>query len=180
MNILKNLASVIKGDGATDELTPEQIEAQAKKDRIDFHRAKVRNGPVSFKEPTNGQLRRLQARATKRRMERAHQKQVRAYFDARREGATIRGHLESIGLLQVVLGRSSDWEINHYSAYRSTLWLVKHFADRSQVDARGRVILTSDLVLDSLRAALNRWQQIVGLPATELPEGYELPVEVAA
>lgn len=176
-----NLTSIFKnmpllGEDKADEVDPEVAEVAAKKERIDFHRRSVRNGPVAFKTVTNGQLRRAKVRELRRNAKRARRAQVRDYFAAQREGATIRGHLESVGLMQEIFDRPA-WEINIFSAYRSSLWLIKHFAP---VEAGTNVEVTEDLVRSSFRAALNRWQVIVGLPATDLPTSYELPVSVAA
>lgn len=180
MNILDNIRSVIKGERTDDELTAEELELQAKKDRIEFHRRSVRNGPVNFKTPTNGQVRRAERRAMQRRIKANQRKQVRTYFANQREGAVLRAHLDSVGVLPLLLDCPRPTPPNPVSAYNSTIWLIKHFADRSQVDEQGRVPVTEKSVREAFRVALNRWQKIVGLPPTELPEGYELPVQAAA
>lgn len=174
MNVLNSLASVLHpNQEAADPTADEALEA--KKARIQFHRDHVRNGPAKFSPPTSGQVRRAEKRAMDRKLKNAHRKQVRAYFAARREGATLRGHLDSVGVLTALLDLPPR-ALNPHSAYVSTVWLIRHFADQSQADERGAVQVSEELVRDSFRSALNRWQQIVGMPASDLPEGYELPV----
>lgn len=172
-SIFKNMPLLGEQQSVVDSVVIE--ETQEKRDRIAFHRDHVRNGPVKFNQPTNGQLRRAKVRELRRNSKKARRAQVRDYFAAQREGATIRGHLEAVGVMQEIFDRPS-WELNIFSAYRSSVWLVRHFAP---VDAGTNVEVTEDVVRQSFRAALNRWQVIVGLPATELPESYELPVSVA-
>lgn len=79
MNIFSNLPS-------TDPEVEAELEARDRQDLIRFHREKVRNGPVKFKEQTTGQARRERQRALDRQTKKARRLQVKAYFEAQRKG----------------------------------------------------------------------------------------------
>lgn len=152
----------------------EKFEIQSKKDRVAFHREKVRNGPVRMTPPSNGQIRRAQARATKRQIRKNFKRDVRAYRSQQAEAATLRGHLAAVGLV--------DYSVEGYKPtpmqqLQSSIWLVRHFADVEE----GEVFEVTQIVAaESFLRALNRWRSLVGQPVTEsLPPAYVLPVVAA-
>lgn len=173
MNLLEKLPFLKSDDAEIAEFD----EAEAKKARIKFHRTSVRNGPVKYKEPTSGQLRRERERALKGMTRKARKAQVRAYFEAQQEAATLRGHLQAAG---VVAYGNPDHLATPKQARDSIVWLTQRFADDSIADENGAVVVTEALVVNALTSALNRLQSINGLPITSLSPAYVLPVRLAA
>lgn len=80
MDILKNLPSL------TDPEVERELDGREKQDRMQFHRDRIRNGPVKFKEQTTGQARRERQRALDRQTKKARRLQIKAYFEAQRKG----------------------------------------------------------------------------------------------
>lgn len=166
MNILSDLADRLTGDSADDapELTPEEVEAQEKKDRIAFHRAHVRNGPVKFGHTTTGQARRARQRAVASLQKKTFRKQVRAFLTSQREAMVLRGQLQAIGLID------SHAEVSEYGGHRAALWIIGKFGNLEAIQEQG---LTVDLVEVAFLNALNRYETLTGQPVSEdLPEDY--------
>lgn len=172
MNILSKLPFM----NQTEEEAAEIDEAQAKKDRIAFHRDHVRNGPSNFKTVTNGQVKRAKVRALKAETKKARRRQVRAYLANQRQAATVRGHLQAAGVLPFF---TEDYTATPEQALRSIMWIVARFAP-AQANGSGEVEVTNGLVAEALTAALNFWQDAVGYPRTKLSPAYVLPVSVQA
>lgn len=171
MNILGNLIPSLRED--EDLRSPEEIEAEAKAERIKFHRSQVRNGPVSFKDVTNGQVRRSKARDIKRQMKKTRKKQLANYFASQYEAAVLGAHLKVVGL---VAYQTRSFKLNPNQIRESSIWLIKRFAD-----AQGnQVEVTEQVVRDSFQSALSRWASLVGLGDVRVPEDYVLPVRTAA
>ena len=177
MDILSKLP-FLKADEVdeTDDRTLEEIEAEAKAERIRFHREKVRNGPAKFVAPTSGQIRRARKRDAERMIRKNRRRQVRQHLADQREAATIRGHLQAAGVLPYPNRAAADPRL----AVKSLTWIVRRFADDRHVDSNGRVEVTEEVVRESLQSALNRWQTIVGLTPTSLSPAYALPVALSA
>lgn len=169
MNLFEKLSNVIKGKDDTVA-----AEAEAKAERIKFHRERVRNGPTKFRTVTNGQVRRARDRAIAAEMRRTHRKQVRAYFDTQKEASVLRGHLQALGALSY-----SDTlrPIDPVKADRSARWVIQRFA---KANDEGQIEVTRQVVLDAITAAFNRWQVLTGQEVSPLSPSYELPVRVAA
>lgn len=159
----------LKSDKA--EEVAEVDEAQAKKDRIAFHRDHVRNGPTNFKHVTGGQVKRAKVRALARETKKARRAAIRQYHADQREGATLRGHLQAAGVLPYF----GDHTATGAQALASVEWIIARYAP-APADGSGVVEVNSKVVVDSLTAALNRWQVIVGYPQTKLSPSYVLPV----
>lgn len=135
-------------DGDTDV---EVDEAQAKRERIAFHRDHVRNGPVKFPHVTSGQIRRAKARDLASRAKKARRKQVQNYFAAQREYATLRGHLQAVGVLPYALRKG---KISEVSLLRSARWIVQNF---------GSVELSeSEILKDAIQKAYDRFCVLTG------------------
>jgi hypothetical protein len=173
VNILDKLPFL---SSTTEEEAAEFDEAQAKKDRIEFHRRSVRNGPVSYRTPTNGQIKRERKRALARETKKARRRQVRQHLANQREAATIAAHLRGAGILAY---SQESFTTDPQRARRSIIWIVARFAEAPQ-DGTGRVEVTEAVVRQSLTAALNRWQSLVGLRETPLSPAYVLPVALAS
>lgn len=60
------------------------------------------NGPVTYKTMTNGQVRRMQARARRRTQDRAFREQRRNYMTREGERAVLRGMLQVLGFIAYV------------------------------------------------------------------------------
>lgn len=153
---------------------PEIDEAQAKADRIKFHREHVRNGPTSFKSTTNGQIRRAKARDIQRGMKKTRRRQVQTYLAAEREAAVLRAHLQHIGLVPF----GSDHRPHPQMVLASATWIIRHFAEDQS--GTGKVEVTPELVNEAVRSAYARWGDIIGVPSLRVPADYELPVGFAA
>lgn len=135
------------------------LELEAKKDRIEFHRRSVRNGPISFKTPTQGQLRRAGRRGTARMAKKSRRAQVKSYFAAQREAAVLRGNLQAVGVLAF---SRSHAKIDPVKAERSIRWFVVNYLPAGE--------LPTNPIQASMLNALHRWQDLVGLPHTSLQE----------
>lgn len=170
VNLLDKLPLLDSGDAVESF---ETNEVESKKARIQFHRDRVRNGPVNFKEPTSGQIRRAAKRELDGRTRKARRAQVRGYFAARREASTLLGHLQAAG----VIAYASHFKPSPEAILSSFTWLVSHFAEGEPGVA---IEVTREVVVDALTAALNRYQALNGQPATPLSPAYVLPVQVAA
>lgn len=158
MNIFSRLPFL---DGSKDEVEPQ---TDTKAERIAFHRQKVRNGPVKFKEMTSGQIRRAEQRQAKRRQKKAYRAEVRNHLEKQQLASRVRGHLQRAGYL--------PYHDGHEAGVReqivSTQWIVQRFGQEVEVEGKrtGRVSWREADVVDAfLRAA-----QFYG-SAT----GYELP-----
>lgn len=173
-NLLAKLPSLKNSE------TEEVDEAQAKRDRIEFHRTKVRNGPVKFREATSGQVRRFNARLTASMQRKGYRRQVRTHLSNQREGMVLRGMLQAAGALPYFAEVGYRPGADGVAALKSITWIVARFADDRHADENGRIEVTEPVVMEALTSALNRWQDINGLGRTELPEGYVLPVQVAS
>ena len=165
MNLLEKLPLV---DDTHDhdhaDLTPEEIEAlevEGKKARIQFHREKVRNGPVKFSAPTSGQIRRAEKRDLDRRTRKARKAQIRSYFAAQSEAAALRGHLQQAG---VIAFATKGRKITHASALSSVSWLLVRFGTRVE----GEIDASPEGVRTALQTALNRYESMHGLPASQI------------
>lgn len=172
MNILDKLP-FLNSDPKT-EADQAALEAEAKAERIKFHRTQVRNGPVKFKAPTTGQIKRAQRRALAAEGRKGRRRQVRAYIRQQQEAATIRGHLQGAG---VVAYAGDTFTTTPERALQSIVWIVQRFAEG---DENGVVEVTEENVRLALTRALNRWQAIVGHPQTKLSPAYVLPVALSA
>lgn len=176
MNILDKVLH-FKSDDDAAEIEPEISEEEARKQRIQFHRDKVRNGPVKFSSPTNGQVRRAEKRFLAGRTRAARRNQVRSYFLTQKQAAILRGQLQAAGVVEY---HSPDFFARPEQSLRSVVWLVERFADDSNADEFGQIVLDEPTVRQALQSALNRYQGFVGEPITTLPEDYVLPVRLAA
>lgn len=152
------------------DLTPEEL----KKERIKFHRERVRNGPVKFTTLTSGQIRRAKRRELDRRMKKARRAQVRAYRRDLAEAARIRAMLQAAGVIPYV---DSSRRAAPGDAANAIVWILRRFG---KPDESGVLEVTREVVMDSLTRALQTWQQVTGQPKTQLSEDYELPVAVSA
>ena len=172
-DILSKLPGLKSDDGDAEVvLSDEDLRAE----RIAFHRDRVRNGPVKFSAPTSGQIRRAQVRELARKTKKARRRQVKGHFGAVREIATLRGHLQAVGIILY----PGHHKPGQGDVIASMTWIIQRFADSKRADETGGVIVTEDVVRESLQAALNRYQHLTRQEQTSLSPAYELPVAVSA
>lgn len=167
MNILSKLPFLKDRDG--DDVIDV---AEERKARIQFHRDKVRNGPVKFNGPTNGQIRRQQKRIIARQTKNNFTRQKRLFWAAQQEAATLRGQLQFALVIPSV-----HFTPTPQQSLSAITWIVERFAEG---DDGGQVVVTEDLVRQSLQSALNRYETVNGKPITLLPDTYVLPVALSA
>jgi hypothetical protein len=103
-----NLSRFLPGfDKPKDELTEaelDELDAQAKKDRIEHHRRQVRNGPAKFGHVTPGRRARAVRRAEKVVGRRANKAYRRDWMRARDNIARLRGQLEAVAAIKTSRG----------------------------------------------------------------------------
>lgn len=172
LDILSKLP-FLNQDESDDDLSDEEREAQAKKDRIKFHRESVRNGPVKFKSVTSGMIRRAQARDLARRTKKVRRTQVQNYVATQRFGASVRGHLQHAGILPFI-----NREVDPQQQVISAAWLVQRFGVNVEVDGveTDEVSFAYHDVLNALSAALKFHGQVVGQPDLRVPDDYVVPI----
>lgn len=159
MNILSTIPTL--DAPAEVELTDDEIEAQEKSWRIDYHREKVRNGPVKFSFMTNGQVRRAEKRARKSQRDKIWRKQKRSHFENQRIAAFLRPHLQNVGLIEYLDGRS----VSMHDQIVSTAWIAQRFGvEVKTLDnaGTGRVSFRSDDLITALEQACAYLENITG------------------
>jgi len=158
MNILHKIIPSLRPE-QEEALDADTQAAEEKADRIKFHRAKVRNGPVKFATLTNGQVRRAQKRAAKREVDRNFRLQKRSYFASQREAAVLRIHLQRVGVLPFATPEFFA-EQDPRKIENSIVWILEHFP----TDGDGLV----NALEISLQQAYDRFAFIVGLPPQKI------------
>lgn len=125
MNIFSHLSDKLLGSKADEapELTKEEQEAQAKAERIEFHRTQVRNGPTTFRYLSAGQQRRAKERAEKSAIRKNFKREVRSYHERQRVAAILRPHLQTLGLIPTATGRT----FTEHEQMVSTGWIVQRY-----------------------------------------------------
>lgn len=84
-----------QGEDDVEEPTEEEIAAARKS----FHRDHVRNGPVTPRVLSNGQLRRQEERAANSASRKANRLNRKRWAAQQRDLAYLRGHLMAVGVL---------------------------------------------------------------------------------
>lgn len=163
-NIFEKFA---KADEATspDPLSPDEIAAEEKAERIRFHREKVRNGPINFTSFTNGQIRRAKTRAAARDQRKSYRADVKNYFERRSLAALVRAHLQTVGIIQFLDGREAPLR----SQVASTIWLARRFGVEVVNDegvGAGYVSFRSGDLVDAMREAAKFYGTVTGFTPT--------------
>lgn len=78
----------------------ESDEARAKRERIEFHRLHVRNGPRSMAVRSAGRVARLENQRHRRQARKQRLSNRRAWIDNRFAIMKLRGRLEALGLVE--------------------------------------------------------------------------------
>lgn len=173
IDMLKNLGQTITGKADDSDLTPEEIAANEKAARIDFHRTSVRNGPVSFKTITAGQERRARQRTLAKVQRKNFRAEVRAHFKNLRLASIIRPHLQGVGLIAYVDGHEPDL----HTQIVSTAWLNQRFGRETIIEGRptGHVSFAQADVRDALKAAAAFYEKATG-HIVRVPANFELAI----
>ena len=121
-------------------------EAQAKRERIEFHRARVRNGPAQFARGMHpARRKRIDARSHQRK---ARDRRVRTFLHNQMGLAVLRGQLQAVGALPYA---------DH--SFRPSQGVVEasvqHFLRRAGVDHKAAAELNGPVLLDRLRAQID-------------------------
>lgn len=160
MNIFSKLPFLGKVDDTETELTPEEQEAQAKAERIEFHRTQVRNGPVSFRSISAGQQRRAQQRAEKSAIRKNFKREVKQYHDRQHVAMILRPHLQALSLVPTATGRV----FTEHEEYVSTGWIVQRYG--VEVEGAGRMSFALEDVLTAIRTAAAFYESATGYVIT--------------
>lgn len=149
---------------------PEELRAADKAERIKFHREKVRNGPVNWKIPTNGQIRRAERRAAEAHTRKAFKGEVRSYFERQRVASFLRPHLQNVGLIAFYDGH----EAPKFDQIVSTAWIVQRYGVEVTVDGvgTGHVSFKKGDIIDALKNAARFYQSATGL-IIQIPADFE-------
>lgn len=148
--MFKNLFAGIF-DGTHDEQVAAaggdlEREAEAKRERIEFHRARVRNGPVQFARGTHpARRKRIDARSHQRK---ARNHRVRTFLHNQMELAVLRGHLQAVGALPY-----ADHSFRPGQGVVEAS--VQHFLRRAGIDRKAAAELNGPVLLDKLRAQID-------------------------
>jgi hypothetical protein len=158
VNLFPNLSFAKSHDEEIVEPTEEELKAE----RIEFHRAKVRNGPAKFSFMTNGQIRRARARDTKRQQKKAFRAEVRNYFEQQRLASMVRAHLQAAGYLAYIDGSEAPL----VTQIGSTGWIVQRFGQEVEVDGvgTGHVSYRKAAVIDAFHRAADYYAKATGHP----------------
>jgi hypothetical protein len=153
---LKNrLFAHLGGKTEERELTPDEIaeqEAEAKKERIKFHREHVRNGPRTFAYATSGQQRRFRARGQAAARRKMNKRYRREWMRRQAELATLRGHLTILGVIECRNAAVKAAGFAPSTVQESCVWVIRKYGER---DDEGNIV-QSDQLLDNAVAAARK------------------------
>ena len=138
-----------------EDLTPEE----EKKQRVQWHRDHVRNGPQNWRTLTSGQVRRQHARDAKSRQRKTNKRYRRAWMAQQREIATLRGHLIVLGVLEC---KHAETAFTDAQRQTSLMWVVQKYGLR---DDDGRIVADDAMVPDAVTAAREAFLQLQKVPA---------------
>lgn len=177
MNIFSNLAKLMPGHQSDErELTEDEVAAQEKTERVKFHREQVRNGPVKFRSVSAGQIRRARQRAMDRDIRRNYRREVRNHFERQRVAATLRPHLQAVGLAPTWDDRDFPLE----DQIISTAWIAQRYGRETTVDGvgTGHVSFLREDIIAALETAASFYRAATGDEIVKLPADYEPAIYV--
>lgn len=161
MNILSKIP-FLSGEENDDKTIDEQaLEVEARADRIAFHRAHVRNGPVNYKEQTSGQAKRARLRELAGRTRKARRAQVRDFLAQQREHALLRGHLQAIG----VVAYESGFVPTDDARFASARWVLNRFGPAELVSTEGD---EAEFLRRAVQNAFDRFADLSGVERSEV------------
>ena len=151
---LPSLNEDTKADLTEEEL--DALDAQAKKDRIAFHRDHVRNGPAKFRHTTAGDAKRERRRALARQTKKARKAQRRDFIATVQEHALLRGQLQAVG----VIAYETDHVPTDDARFAAARWIVQHFGKpEDQGDS---------LLRNAVQGAFDRFSDLSGVERSEV------------
>lgn len=148
------------------DLTEEELaerEAEAKKERIAFHRTHVRNGPVKFGHTTNGDAKRERRRSLARQTRKAARSQRRAFIATLREHALLRGQLQAVG----VIAYSTDFQPSADARFRAARWIVSNYGPEELPNLLDDGAET-EYLRAAIQAAFDRFSDLSGVERSEV------------
>lgn len=146
------LTNLVNHGSKNAEPTPEEL----KRERVNFHRERVRNGPAKFSTMTSGQIRRAQQRDLKARQRKQFKRTVKNHFGDRRNEAILRGQLQLAGILPLSSGEHDDRSID-----QAVVWIYDRFGEKVEKPE-------SKHIEAALQAAWERYTELTGLPYAPL------------
>lgn len=159
MNILSKIPFLTGDANAEETIDEHALEVWARADRIAFHRAKVRNGPVNYKEQTSGQAKRARLRELAGRTRKARRKQVRDFHAQQREHALLRGHLQAIG----VVAYESGFVPTDEARFASAAYVVRNFSEAADLE-----LDETEFLRRSVQRAFDRFADLSGVERSEV------------
>lgn len=153
-------------DADEADLTEEELaerEAQAKKDRIAFHREHVRNGPAKFRHVTPGQAKRQRRRDLARQTRKAQRAQRRAFISKVQEHALLRGQLQAVG----VIAYETDFRPSEEARFNAARWILTHYGS-DDIENLGDDDSNQSYLRDALQAAFDRFSDLSGVERSEV------------
>jgi len=159
------------------ELTDEEQAAQAKAERIEIHRTQVRNGPAKWSHVTSGQIRRAAKRAQDREVRKNFKREVNEYLMKQRVAATLRPHLQVLGLVSTYDNRV----FSLHDEVVSTGWITQRYGRETEVDGvkTGHVSFLHEDVLAAIKAAAQFYESATGYRIT-VPADFEVAIYAEA
>ena len=160
MNILSHIP-FLSGDTSTDEETLDEvaIALKEKRERIEFHRHQVRNGPANWRTQSSGQVKRAKVRALAGRTRKARRAQIRDFHAQQREHATLRGHLQAIG----VVAYETDFVPTAEARFQSARWIVNNHSEAADLE-----LSETEFLRRSVQRAFDRFADISGVERSEV------------
>jgi hypothetical protein len=156
IDLLSKLPGLHDAPGEVEVKSDEEIAAEARAERIKFHRNQVRNGPVNFKSLTTGQIRRAQARATQSAIRKNRRRAVSDHLAAKREAATLRGWLQAIGVLPYA---TEGYKASEGIVKSSLIHIVQTYGEP---DESSQISVSKEVVDTAIQKAVERYHALTG------------------
>lgn len=150
MNPIANLLQNLKSDDVVDDRTPEEIEAEEKQARKDWHRRNVRNGPARFTHISAGRQASKQRRMQEAFTRRANVKHRRRWMKQQHQVAILRGQLQAIGAVPY----ATDHTPTTKARLDAGTWIIQRFGERND---EGDLVYHDDMLEEAVKAALEAY-----------------------
>lgn len=159
MNPISNLLDFRSNhDDEERVLTAEEkseIAAEEKRERIEWHRRNVRNGPAKFGVITAGRQKSRFRRRQEADARKATLKHRRAWIRNRHYVAILRGQLQALGVVEYT---TPDHKATSAAVASAATWVVREFGQR---DIDGGLVFDDHLFADAVRAAEKFYEEAV-------------------
>jgi hypothetical protein len=154
--ISRIIGSAVHGNdttGNTGAMTPEELEAKNKADRIAWHKANATTGPFKMSHLSAGRYASRVARSEVNEKTKMNRRRRKAFLAEQNYTATLRGHLKAAGVLPGVDGEAR--EANDAALANIYTSLIVRYAPR---DEENQTILHDDVLTETLELALADYQ----------------------